>query len=113
MTSLTTEPPIRRRASPSTPHIVFLVLAAAAPLASMIGNLPIAFGRANGAGTLGAFVIAGVTLLCFAVGYAAISRRIVDTGASAPATALRRDVASATGSPSNDTLRGNDIVSSA
>ena len=69
------------RASLSTSRIVFLVIAAAAPLASMIGNLPIALGRGNGAGTPGAFVIAGVTLLCFAIGYAAMSRRIVNTGA--------------------------------
>ncbi len=70
-----------KRGSLSTSRIVFLVIAAAAPLASMIGNLPIALGRGNGAGTPGAFVIAGVTLLCFAVGYAAMSRRIVNTGA--------------------------------
>ncbi len=73
--------PAEKRASLSTSRIVFLVIAAAAPLASMIGNLPIALGRGNGAGTPGAFVIAGVTLLCFAVGYAAMSRRIVNTGA--------------------------------
>jgi amino acid transporter len=73
--------PPAKRASLSTSRIVFLVIAAAAPLASMIGNLPIALGRGNGAGTPGAFVIAGVTLLCFAVGYAAMSRRIVNTGA--------------------------------
>ena len=71
----------RARASLSTSRIVFLVIAAAAPLASMIGNLPIALGRGNGAGTPGAFLIAGVTLLLFAVGYAAMSRRIVNTGA--------------------------------
>ena len=35
----------------STPRIVFLVVAAAAPLAAMVGNLPIALGRGNGAGT--------------------------------------------------------------
>ena len=77
-------PPDRQpgtRASLSTSRIVFLVIAAAAPLASMIGNLPIALGRGNGAGTPGAFVIAGLTLLFFAVGYAAMSRRIVNTGA--------------------------------
>ncbi len=69
------------RGSLTTSRIVFLVIAAAAPLASMIGNLPIALGRGNGAGTPGAFVIAGLTLLFFAVGYAAMSRRIVNTGA--------------------------------
>ena len=71
----------QKRASLSTSRIVFLVIAAAAPLASMIGNLPIALGRGNGIGTPGAFAIAGATLLCFAVGYAAMSRRIVNTGA--------------------------------
>ena len=70
-----------KRASLSTPRIVFLVIAAAAPLASMIGNLPIALGRGNGAATPVAFAIAGAILLCFAVGYAAMSRRIVNTGA--------------------------------
>ena len=73
--------PPAKRASLSTPRIVFLVIAAAAPLASMIGNLPIALGRGNGAGTPVAFALAGAILLCFAVGYAAMSRRIVNTGA--------------------------------
>ncbi len=70
-----------KRAALSTSRIVFLVIAAAAPLAAMVGNLPIAFGFGNGAGTPGAFVIVGLTLICFAVGYAAMSRRIVNTGA--------------------------------
>ena len=81
MSSLSTATPSPKRASLSTSRIVFLVIAAAAPLASMIGNLPIALGRGNGAGTPGAFVIAGLTLLFFTVGYAAMSRRIVNTGA--------------------------------
>jgi amino acid transporter len=65
----------------STPRIVFLVVAAAAPLAAMIGNLPIALSRGNGARVPAAFLFATLTLACFAVGYAAISRRIVSTGA--------------------------------
>ena len=71
----------KRRKVLSTRRIVFLVVAAAAPLAAMVGNLPIALGRGNGAGIPGAFLIAAVTLLCFAVGYAAMGRRIVNTGA--------------------------------
>ncbi len=74
-------PSPRTRATLSTSRIVFLVIAAAAPLAAMVGNLPIALGRGNGAGTPGAFAITGAILLCFAVGYAAMSRRIVNTGA--------------------------------
>ena len=73
--------PPPQRASLTTSRITFLVIAAAAPLAAMIGNLPIALGRGNGVGTPGAFAITGVILLCFAVGYAAMSRRIVNTGA--------------------------------
>ena len=65
----------------STSHIVFLVVAAAAPLAAMIGNLPIALARGDGVGTPAAFLFAGLTLLCFAVGYAAMSRHVVNTGA--------------------------------
>ncbi|MEI9995606.1 MAG: amino acid permease [Rhizomicrobium sp.] len=65
----------------STPRIIFLVVAAAAPLAAMIGNLPIALSRGNGGGVPAAFLFATLTLICFSVGYAAISRRIVSTGA--------------------------------
>lgn len=77
--SVSDSPPAR--ASLSTPRIVFLVVAAAAPLASLVGNLPIALSRGNGAATPVAFAIAGAILLCFSVGYAAMSRRIVSTGA--------------------------------
>src|SRR5580698_5253705 len=81
MTSLPFDKSSQKRGALSTSRIVFMVIAAAAPLASMIGNMPIALGRGNGAGTPGAFVIAGAILLCFAVGYAAMGRRIVNTGA--------------------------------
>ena len=71
----------KKRRVLSTQRIVFLVVAAAAPLAAVVGNLPIALARGNGAGTPAAFLFAGVTLICFAVGYAAMSRRVVNTGA--------------------------------
>jgi amino acid transporter len=71
----------KRRRVLSTRRIVFLVVAAAAPLAAMIGNLPIALARGNGAGVPAAFLFATLTLTCFSVGYAAISRRVVSTGA--------------------------------
>ncbi len=71
----------KRRKFLSTPKIIFLVVAAAAPLAAMVGNLPIALSRGLGAATPAAFLFAGLTLLCFSVGYAAISRRVVSTGA--------------------------------
>ena len=72
-----------RRSRPvlSAQRIVFLVVAAAAPLAAMVGTLPIAIGRGNGAGIPAAFLLAAATLICFAVGYAAMARRVVNTGA--------------------------------
>lgn len=71
----------KRRYALSTQRIVFLVVAAAAPLAAMIGNLPIALARGNGGGVPSAFLFATLTLFLFAVGYASIGRRIVSTGA--------------------------------
>ena len=65
----------------STQFIVFLVIAAAAPLASMIGNLPIAIARGTGGYVPVAFLIAGVILIAFTTGYAFIGRRVVSTGA--------------------------------
>jgi amino acid transporter len=65
----------------STGRVVFLVVAAAAPLAAMVGNLPLALAVGNGPGTPGAFLLATLILLCFAVGYAAMSRQVVNTGA--------------------------------
>ena len=71
----------KRRRVLSAPRIIFMVVAAAAPLAAMIGNVPIALSRGTGVGSPGAFLFAALTLLCFAVGYAAMSRRVVSTGA--------------------------------
>ena len=65
----------------STARIVFLVVAAAAPLAAMVGNVPLALKLGNGPGLPGAFLLATAVLLCFAVGYAAMSREVVNTGA--------------------------------
>lgn len=65
----------------STQFIVFMVLAAAAPLASMIGNLPIAISRGTGANVPVAFLVAGLILVAFTTGYAFIGRRVVSTGA--------------------------------
>jgi amino acid transporter len=64
----------------STRKVVFLVVAAAAPLAAMVGTVPLAFAIGDGPGLPDMFVFAGVVLLCFSVGYAAMSRRIVNAG---------------------------------
>jgi amino acid transporter len=64
----------------SVGHIVFFVVAAAAPL-TVVGSLfSVIVGIGNGAGIAGAFFLVSVVLLVFAVGYTAMSRHIVDAG---------------------------------
>ena len=65
----------------TTGKVVFLVIAAAAPMAAMVGNVPLALVYGNGAGLPAAFLLATVVLLCFSVGYAAMSRKVINTGA--------------------------------
>ncbi|MFG3223982.1 APC family permease [Kitasatospora sp. NPDC048194] len=64
----------------TTPKIVFIIIAAAAPLAAMVFTVPLAFAIGTGPGVPAMFLFAGLTLLCFSAGYAAISRRISDMG---------------------------------
>lgn len=64
----------------TTSKIVLLVVAAAAPLAAVVGTVPLSFALGNGVGVPGMFLFAGAVLLCFAAGYAAMSRRIVNAG---------------------------------
>ncbi|MBO3747444.1 APC family permease [Streptosporangiaceae bacterium NEAU-GS5] len=68
------------RRSLDTPKIVALVIAAAAPMAAIVGTVPLAFAVGNGPGVPGLYALAGLILLCFSVGYAAMSRRIVHAG---------------------------------
>ncbi|NPT40998.1 amino acid permease [Paraburkholderia sp. 1N] len=62
-------------------QIVFLVISAAAPLTGMLGAVPPAMSLGNGIGVPGAFVIAGVVLLIFSIGFASMSRHVVRAGA--------------------------------
>ena len=61
--------------------IVFFVVAASAPLVGMTGAVPVAMVLGNGAATPGAYLMAGITLLIFSVGYAAMSNHVTNTGA--------------------------------
>lgn len=61
--------------------IVFFVVAAAAPLVGMTGAVPVAIGLGNGAAAPGAYLMVGIILLLFAVGYAAMSQRVTNAGA--------------------------------
>ncbi len=73
--------PTATRRTLTTSRVVFLVIAAAAPMVAMVGNLPLSLARGNGAGTPAAYLVAAVVLVCFAAGYGAMSRRVVNTGA--------------------------------
>src|SRR5690625_4627868 len=58
-----------------TAGVVFFVIAASSPLAAMTGVAPVIFGS-MGIGAPAVYVIAGVTLGLFAVGYTAMARHI-------------------------------------
>ena len=60
--------------------VVFLVLAAVAPLTGIVVIAAIGIALGNGAGMVGAFLIVTVALLLFAVGYARMSREVVSAG---------------------------------
>ncbi|MEV6338798.1 APC family permease [Nocardia vinacea] len=62
-------------------RLILMVVAAAAPMAAVIGIVPVAFSLGNGAGVPLTFVGVSVVLALFSVGYSAMSRRIVSTGA--------------------------------
>lgn len=69
------------RGSIGIPGVVFMVIAAAAPLTTVAGSLPVMIAIGNGAGAPLAYIIAAVVLLVFSVGYAAMSRSVTDAGA--------------------------------
>jgi amino acid transporter len=63
-----------------TLHIVFFVVAAAAPLTAVVGASPAAFAFGNGAGVPGAFIIAGVVYALFGAAFTAMSRHAGSAG---------------------------------
>ncbi|MBU3994697.1 MAG: amino acid transporter, partial [Actinobacteria bacterium] len=61
--------------------LMFMVIAAAAPLTVVGGTVPISFLLGNGLGVPAMFLVATVILLFFAVGLLAISKRLPNAGA--------------------------------
>lgn len=61
--------------------IVFMVVAAAAPLTVIGGNMPLAMGLGNGAGAPVGFVIAALVLLVFSVGFVTMTPHVPAAGA--------------------------------
>lgn len=60
-------------------HVIFLVIAAAAPLGFAVGAIPLAIGR-GGVGTAGMFLVTGIILLVFAIGYVAMAKHVRRAG---------------------------------
>lgn len=69
-----------RRNALGVPGIVFLVLAAVAPLTGIVVVASLAIALGNGGGTPVAFFAVAVVLLLFAVGYAQMSKQLVNAG---------------------------------
>ena len=64
-----------------TGGIVFMVIAAAAPLTVIAGNVPLSVGLGNGAGAPVGFVIAATVLLLFAIGFVTMTPHVREAGA--------------------------------
>ena len=65
----------------TTGRVIVLVIAAAAPLAAMVGNTPLALASSAALSLPVSFVLVGLTLLAFAAGYTALSKEIRSQGA--------------------------------
>ncbi|WP_395308058.1 APC family permease [Mycobacterium sp. AMU20-3851] len=79
-----TKPPDTRghlRGNLGVPAIVLMVVAAAAPLSTVGGNVPIAMALGDTTGIPVAFLVAGVIFLLFAASFVAMSKYVSDTGA--------------------------------
>jgi amino acid transporter len=61
--------------------ILFFVLSAQAPLTGVVGASPLAAALGNGAGVPGAYLVVGIVIVIFAVGFVAMSRKIQANGA--------------------------------
>lgn len=71
---------VRLRGSLGPTAIVFMVVAAAAPL-TVVAASPIAMALTNGGGVPANYLVAGAILLLFAVGFTAMAHHIEDAGA--------------------------------
>ena len=61
--------------------ILFFVLSAQAPLTGIAGASPLAAALGNGAGAPGAYLVVGIVIVIFAVGFVAMSRKVQANGA--------------------------------
>lgn len=81
MTTPTTDKGTRLTGQLGPVGIVFMVVAAAAPLTVIGGNMPLAMGLGNGAGAPVGFVIAALVLLVFSIGFVTMTPYVPEAGA--------------------------------
>ncbi|MFF2848777.1 APC family permease [Streptomyces sp. NPDC058001] len=87
LNDLSTEEPAGHRSPTNlsgrlgTGAIVFMVIAAAAPLTVIGGNVPLAVGSGPGAGAPVGFALASLILLVFAVGFVTMTPHVPEAGA--------------------------------
>jgi amino acid transporter len=62
------------------PGMLFFVLSAQAPLTSIVGAAVVAVALGNGAGVPGAYLVVGLVLILFAVGFTTIARHVDTRG---------------------------------
>ncbi|MUM29135.1 APC family permease [Mycolicibacterium sp. CBMA 295] len=62
-------------------QLVFMVVAGAAPLTVVVGILPLMINLGNGIGAPMDFIVAGVVLLLFSVGFSAMTPEVTNAGA--------------------------------
>lgn len=79
MSEITVNTQLRKNAL-GVAGVVFLVLAAVAPLTGIVVVASLAIALGNGGGTPAAFFIIAIVLLLFAVGYAQMSKQLVNAG---------------------------------
>ncbi|MDN5719317.1 MULTISPECIES: APC family permease [unclassified Corynebacterium] len=80
-TTTTQDAPTLRKGSLTTTSIVFMVIAAAAPLTVIGGALPIGMAAGNGAGYPTMYAVGAVILVLFSVGLTTMSKYISEPGA--------------------------------
>ncbi|TLV04982.1 APC family permease [Klebsiella indica] len=61
--------------------LIFFVVAAASPLTGVVGGLPVAIFAGNGGGIPVIYILAGIILMIFSVGFIAMSRYVTNSGA--------------------------------
>jgi len=72
---------VRLQGHLTTPVIIILVMAIVSPIGGYIGPLILGIGLGTGAGFPLTMLIGTLVMLCFCAGYAAMSRRVKETGA--------------------------------